>query len=648
MATLAKIQTALLVTATAAAVAAAYQPLPNTTRFTVLAVLAIAASVIVVFDLGMSAMGERFWASIVASLLLATAAVVNRNLDAVVVGLLFGAAVAVWLAAGQGLLNDETSTQKALQGPKDLTDAHDTGPAQWPTYPARRASKTFDDVLGMSKLKVELLSIAQEICHAHPGKRSPMNGILLHGEPGTGKTMIAEALAGQIGLPFLPVTIGDVASRWVNETTAQLQQVFTSAIAQAPCVLFFDEIDSSLIDRSSVVNGDSESTRITNALLTNLVDVRGKGVIVIAATNHLNKLDAAGIREGRFDYKVEVPPPDKEARLAIMLTRVAGALDHAEFDYDAAEILAARWEGFSAARLARVCAGMLKQHGDMPNAVYSFDEWTAALRTVQGTLGDALPESTVMLDKLIQTPSVCAYLTGLARRMVNSARIEALGGSVPSGLLLVGAPGTGKSKAVQALAKTTGWALLQTTGGSLPSPDAIDRLLRRAKDIRPVIIFLDEADDLLGLRAYAADRSLCNHLLTAMDGAGGQIKDILWIAATNHPELLDPAALRGGRFTDKLLFPAFDRQTMTRFVSSWLTESSARFATNLTAPAVADLIGPEPVANAVAILRGAVDIMLDRSAGGGTGVVCKMDIAAARTRILRPLWQAPEGGQLPT
>ncbi|SPA40187.1 membrane hypothetical protein [Cupriavidus taiwanensis] len=458
MATLAKIQTALLVTATAAAVASAYQPLPNTTRFTVLAVLAIAALIIVVFDLGMSAMGERFWASIVASLLLATAAVVNRDLDAIVLWLLFGAAVSVWLAAGQGLPNDEASAKKALQGPQDVTEAHGPRPAHRPTYPARRASKTFNDVLGMSKLKVELLSIAREICHASPGKRSSMNGILLHGEPGTGKTMIAEALAGQMGLPFLPVTIGDVASRWVNETTAQLQQVFTSAIAQAPCVLFFDEIDSSLIDRSSVVNVDSESTRITNALLTNLVDVRGKGVIVIAATNHLNKLDAAGIREGRFDYKVEVPPPDKEARLHIMLTRVASALDHAEFDYDAAEILAARWEGFSAARLVRVCDELLKQHGDVPDAVYSFDEWTAALRKVQGTLGDPLPESAVTLDELIQTPSACAYLTRLARRMVNSARIEALGGSVPTGLLLVGEPGTGKSKAVQSLAKTTGWA----------------------------------------------------------------------------------------------------------------------------------------------------------------------------------------------
>nr|WP_172582628.1 AAA family ATPase [Cupriavidus taiwanensis] len=171
-------------------------------------------------------------------------------------------------------------------------------------------------------------------------------------------------------------------------------------------------------------------------------------------------------------------------------------------------------------------------------------------------------------------------------------------------------------------------------------------MLRRAKDIRPAIIFLDEADDLLEGRAYTADRSLRNHLLTAIDGAGGQMRDILWIAATNHPELLDPAALRGGRFTDKLLFPKFDRQTMTRFVSSWLTESSARFATNLTAPAIADLIGPEPVANAAAILKTAVDIMLDRSASGSARVVCKMDITAARTRILRPL--ASDDCQLPT
>jgi len=294
----------------------------------------------------------------------------------------------------------------------------------------------------------------------------------------------------------------------------------------------------------------------------------------------------------------------------------------------------------------RVCEEVLKQHGDVPDAVYSFEEWTAALRAVQGTLGDALPESAVPLCELIHTPSVCAYLTGLSRRMVKSARIEALGGSVPTGLLLAGEPGTGKSKAVQSLAKTTGWALLRATGGSLPSPDAIDRLLRRAKDIRPAIVFLDEADDLLGNRTYAADRSLRNHLLTAIDGAGGQIKDILWIAATNHPELLDPAALRGGRFTDKLLFPKFDRQTMTRFVSAWRAESSARFATNLTAQAIADLIGLESVANAAAILRTAVDIMIDRSTGGEAGTVYKMDISMARARILE-LLQAPDEQLIP-
>ncbi|WP_158664404.1 AAA family ATPase [Cupriavidus metallidurans] len=637
-----KIQTIILILATAAAVGSAYQALHDTARFTLLAVLAIAALLIVICDLGLIAMEERFWASFVASLPLATAAVLNRNLDAIVLALLLGAAVSVWLAAGQALLNDDASGKKALQGPRKLNESQDTTHAQRLAYPARRPNKTFDDVLGMGKLKAELLSIAHDIGHGHPGKPGHMNGILLHGEPGTGKTMIAEALAGQIGLPYLPITIGDIASRWINETTEQLQGVFASAIAQAPCVLFLDEIDSCLIDRSSVVSGDSESTRITNALLTNLVDVRGKGVVVIAATNHLHKLDVAGVREGRFDYKVEVLPPDEEARLHLMLTRVAGALDHAEFDYEAAEILAARWEGFSAARLVRVCDEVLQQHGDVPHTVYSFDEWAAALRKVQGSLGDPLPESVVMLDELIQTPSVCTHLTGLARRMVNSARIEALGGSVPSGLLLVGAPGTGKSKAVQALAKTTGWALLQTTGGGLASPDAIDRLLRRAKDIRPTIIFLDEADDLLAGRAYATDRSLRNHLLTAIDGASGQVKDILWIAATNHPELLDPAALRGGRFTDKLLFTTFDRQTMTRFVSSWLTDSSARFAANLTAPIVADLIGPQPVANAMAILRAAVDIMLDRTAVGSPGVVRSMDIEAARVRILRPLPQASD------
>jgi len=632
----AKVQASLLLCAAVAAVISVCRPLPGSVCYTVLAGISIVASVVVLLDIRKIVLGGGVGPSFGAALLLAVTAVLHRNLDMVVIAMIGGAAVLIWVAAAQILADDDVESRKARHGSCVEEASQERHPPQRPAFPTRRPTKTFSDVMGMGKLKRELDAIAREICDVRVGNGKARNGILLYGEPGTGKTLIAEALAGQMGLPFLPVTIGEIASRWVNQTTEQLQQVFTSAAAQAPCVLFLDEIDSCLVDRSSIANGDSEAPRIANSLLTNLVDIRGKGVVVVAATNHLNKLDAAGIREGRFDFKIEVPPPDKEARLHLMLTRVAHVLRHAEFDYIAAENLAARWEGFSAARIGRICDEVLKRQCDGPDVRYSYDEWSAALRSVQGTLGDPLPESAVPLSELIQTDKVCSYLSGLARRMKDSARIEAMGGSIPTGLLLCGPPGSGKSRAVQSLAKSTGWAMIQATGGTLRSPEAIDRLVRRAKDIRPTIVFVDEADDLLVSRVYATDRTLPNHLLAAIDGAGGQIKDILWVAATNYAEQLDPAALRGGRFTEKLEFSRFDLETMERFVGAWRASSSARFAPDLTARVIAKFLGVESVANATAILNTAVNMMIDRSVSDSVAVVSKMDLAEARARILTP------------
>jgi transitional endoplasmic reticulum ATPase len=122
---------------------------------------------------------------------------------------------------------------------------------------------------------------------------------LLTGEPGNGKTELAKALAGELKLPYVEITNGLVASQWVNETTVNLMRGLKEARAKAPCVLMIDEIDSFLSDRANVQRADSESSMITNTLLTELVNLRSTGIILVAATNHVNKLDGAAIRGKR-------------------------------------------------------------------------------------------------------------------------------------------------------------------------------------------------------------------------------------------------------------------------------------------------------------------------------------------------------------
>ncbi len=501
-------------------------------------------------------------------------------------------------------------------------------------FQAARPRYSFADVVGMDDLKKQLLAAGREILTARK-KSDPRNGILLDGDPGNGKTFIAEALAGELKLPFLTVTFGDVASRWMNQTTEQLMQAFDDALAQAPCLMFLDEIDSVLIRRENVVWAEAEAPRTVNAILTRLVDMRGKGVVIVAATNFIDQLDRAAIREGRFDYKIHVPCPDQAARAAIFqrtlsekgMTRLApGTVERA----------ASRWEGFSAARIRAIAvqAGQIATEEGVQEIDFPLIQ--RALRKIQGSLGSAVRETDPTLDSLILAPQMAATLKGLATRMVNIEEVEGLGGSVPSGVLFYGPPGTGKTFTGKALARSVGWAFLPTTGQDLLSaPEKIDELLKKASDLRPCVVFIDEADDILGDRSMAPwAKAATNKLLSAIDGAEGKVKDVLFIAATNHPDTMDAAALRGGRFTEKVEFKLPDEATVSGFVREWMKTTKAPLAPGLSAEAVARAIGELSPANVKEILQAAVNHMIARRADGGDALVGMPDILEAKRTVL--------------
>ena len=474
------------------------------------------------------------------------------------------------------------------------------------TYNAMIARKNFNQVVGMDEFKARLLKAGKEVLSNDPA--SPKrNGILLTGDPGNGKTTMAEALAGELKLPIINVAFGTFASSWVGQTTERVMKVFDDAIQQAPCVLFLDEIEAVLIDRSKVANADSEGPKTVSAMLKRLEDIRRSKVVVIAASNFLERLDPAAIREGRFDYKIEVPPPDFEARKFLLNNGLKSVAD--KVDVTGLERAAKRWEGFAVSRIRAITTETLDQLSEGKISQVGFDELAGALRRLNASMGDKIPEDTLSIEQLILAPEMRSRMNKLAKRMINIDEIEEMGGSVPSGVLFLGPAGTGKTISAMALAKESKWAFLKTTGHDLlHSPDKIDTLIKRAKDMRPCIVFIDEADDVLAERRSSPfSKDVTNKLLTVMDGAGGKTKDILFVAATNAPDLIDEAMLRGGRFTEKVAFDVPDEESLLGYVSNWISKTKAKLADDFTAEAVVELLNGESLANVGEILQSAVN-----------------------------------------
>lgn len=446
--------------------------------------------------------------------------------------------------------------------------AHDDYPLD---LEAQAPEGGFDSIHGMAKTKERIWNAALEIEQGRQaGGETPRNGILLHGAPGNGKTVFASALAGEMGIPLVTITYGTVAGKWKGESSRKLAKCFAFARQNAPCVLFLDEIDSMIRQRGPTTH--DEDIKTTNVLLTEIVALRQHPVILMAATNFLESLDAAAIREGRFDYKVEVPPPDFPARLGILQSAAQKHIPRS-VDETALESVAKRWDGYSVSRLVAVVKAVADQSGPRNQAV-SFDDWQAALRTVQGSKGrDAGPGK--RLQELILEQDVAGSLQLLAGRMKNIEASEALGATLPKGVLFYGPPGTGKTAAARALAKESGWAFLPVAGPELlHDAEALPKLMQQAADLRPTLVFIDEADDVLRNRSMNPRPEVVNRLLTLMDSVEQRMQDVVIVAATNHPEQIDEALLRAGRFTEKILFAPPSVHSIAVATGRWLASKN--------------------------------------------------------------------------
>ncbi len=483
----------------------------------------------------------------------------------------------------------------------------------------------------MEDLKKTMLKAGLEIIGKTKSAHGKVkNGILFFGLPGNGKTFFAEALAGELKVKFLAASFGDMASMWVGETTQRAMKIFDDAEAQAPCMLFLDEIDSVFVDRGNVRNADSEAPKTLNAILTRLVDIRNKGVIVVGATNYLEKLDPASIREGRFDFKIEVKNPDYEARKALLQRGLKGL----SLSSDVLESVGARWEGYSVSRIMAIADKAKENAFEKGSKSVSFDDLMNALRDIQGSKGDSIPESVPTVEKLFLTDAMRHRMNNIIERMKHIEQIEKFGGNAPTGILLSGPPGTGKTLGAMVLAKTCGWSFIQTTGNALISnPDEIDKLMQRASDIRPCVLFIDEADDVLADRNGSMSKSVTNRLLSVMDGAKGKPKDVLFVAATNYPDMIDDAMLRGGRFTEKIEFSLPDLSVLRDYIASWINSCKAPLSHDFTVENVAQMLRGQSLANVKVILQGSINESITRLSSDKNATVGLDDIESAMQLI---------------
>ena len=470
-------------------------------------------------------------------------------------------------------------------------------------HPAQTARFNFTDVVGMEPIKARLLEAGRDAMIRY----GSTNGILLFGAPGNGKTFLAEAVAGELSLRIISANFGAVASRFVNETTQHVMRVFDDAVAQAPCVLFLDEVEALLSNRSAVTDGAGEYSRTAAALLARMVEIRSTGVVLVAATNFLDRLDCAAVREGRFDTKIEITPPDDAARQALILRNLIEATIQEGTllfpETEAVEAIARHWAGFSVSRIRAVSRLAARRAVEQRLDAVPIAVFQSALREVQGSFGDYVPTEARGLETLHFDGDVDQRLANLADEMRETFAFERFGGRLASGILFHGPSGTGKTIAARALAKSSGWAFIRGDGTTLSQqPEQIKVLLQRAVDLKPCVFFIDEADALIASRAGSWSAAATNTFLSETGDDRASLRDVLVIAATNHPDLIDPAMTRGGRLGERLAFSLPTRSTIVSFLRA---EMSPRPVT--TADDVFEFAGATLTGQSLADVKAALD-----------------------------------------
>eukprot|EP00897_Mesotaenium_endlicherianum_P004476 jgi/Mesen1/4056/ME000213S03079 len=273
---------------------------------------------------------------------------------AVVLNLLGNLAFPLLLVGGLFILSRRS--QGGLGGPGGPGNPLAFGKSKAKFQMEPNTGVTFDDVAGVDEAKQDFMEVVEFLKRPERftavGARIP-KGVLLVGPPGTGKTLLAKAIAGEAGVPFFSISGSEFVEMFVGVGASRVRDLFKKAKENAPCIVFVDEIDAVGRQRGTGIGGGNDEREQTlNQLLTEMDGFEGNtGVIVVAATNRADILDAALLRPGRFDRQVTVDVPDIKGRTEIL--KVHGG--NKKFQDDVSlEVIAARTPGFSGADLANL------------------------------------------------------------------------------------------------------------------------------------------------------------------------------------------------------------------------------------------------------------------------------------------------------
>ncbi len=407
----------------------------------------------------------------------------------------------------------------------------------------------------------------------------PPKGVLLHGPPGCGKTLLAKAVATEAEANFILINGPEIMNKYYGETEAKLREIFRRAEEEAPSIIFIDEIDA-IAPKRSEVTGEVEK-RVVAQLLALMDGLESRGqVIVIGATNRPNAVDPALRRPGRFDREIEIGIPDKKGRKEILQIHTRGMPLAADVDLDkVAEIT----KGYTGADLAALCreAAMKCIRRILPSIDFNEERVSPEiLNSLEVTMKDILEAykeitPTALREVEIETPTVhwddIGGLHDIKQKLIEAIewplkfpdKFERLGIKPPKGILLYGPPGCGKTLLAKAVATEAEANFVTIKGPEVyskwvgESEKAIREVFRKARQASPCIIFLDEIETIVPRKDMLDDSSGVAHrvaaqLLSEMDGIE-ELRDVVVLGATNRPDLMDPAVLRPGRF-DRLIY----------------------------------------------------------------------------------------------
>ena len=430
----------------------------------------------------------------------------------------------------------------------------------------------------------------------------PPKGILLFGPPGTGKTLLAKAVVNETNAHFISINGPEILSKYVGEAEQKLRQIFKEASANAPSIIFIDEIDAITPKRDEVV-GEVER-RIVAQLLALMDGLEARGnVIVIAATNRVNSIDEALRRPGRFDREIEFPIPDAKGRKDVLLIHTRGmplAKDmkpkekeyneknensHSGLDYFAKithGFVGADLEALTKEAAMKALSRYINGSKDSKTPQINLEDETIpeeVLESLEVTKADfeqALKEvqPSALREITVRIPNVkwadVGGLENVKKELKQAVEwplkkpqvFEEMGIKPTKGILLYGPSGCGKTLLAKAVANESEANFISIKGPELlnmyvgESEKAIRKIFKKARQVAPVIIFFDELDSIAGNRGIHLDSGVGNRvldqLLTELDGLE-VLQNVLFITATNRPDLLDQSLLRPGRI-DKLIY----------------------------------------------------------------------------------------------